>query len=91
MIEGYILWNAAAFFCVMFDKQRARHGRRRVRERTFFLWALCLGAAGILIGMYTFRHKTRNRSFYWGIPGLLVLNGICIYWLLTWVNVLGGR
>lgn len=82
MFFAYSLWNLAAAFLVYLDKRRARRGQWRISERTFFLWALCFGAAGVLVGMYAFRHKTRHASFVFGIPLLLLLNAACYQFLL---------
>lgn len=80
----FILWNLAGFFLVMVDKRRAGRGEWRIRERTFFLWALFLGATGILIGMQAFRHKTRHGSFVLGVPLLWLVNLVCLYWVLRY-------
>lgn len=77
----YILWNFAGFIMVRLDKRRARRNEWRIRERTFFLWALVFGAVGILLGMYVFRHKTRHRSFVIGMPIICILNLVCGYLL----------
>ena len=39
------------------------------------LWALTLvgGAAGMLVGMGVFRHKTRHAAFAWGVPAALLV------------------
>ena len=39
----------------------------------FFLIALLGGAAGGILGMYAFRHKTRHWYFKWGLPAILLL------------------
>jgi uncharacterized membrane protein YsdA (DUF1294 family) len=77
----YTLWNLAGFIIVILDKQRARRNKWRIRERTFFLWALAFGAVGILLGMYVFHHKTRHWSFVIGMPLLCLVNFICGYFL----------
>lgn len=77
----YIIWNFAGFIMVMLDKRRARRHEWRIREQTFFIWALAFGAAGILLGMHVFRHKTRRRSFAMGMPMICLLNFICSYLL----------
>lgn len=78
----YILWNIVGFIMMMMDKRRAGQGRWRIRERTFFLCASAFGAAGILLGMYVFRHKTRHWSFVVGVPVLCLLNlgGVYLLW-----------
>lgn len=69
-----ILINAAGFLLMFVDKQKARRGRWRISERTL-LWVAAMGGSlGSLCGMYTFRHKTRHRAFFLGIPLLLLLH-----------------
>lgn len=77
----YVFWNLAGFMLVMLDKRRARRNEWRISERIFFLWALFFGAAGILIGMHVFRHKTRHWSFVIGMPIICILNIVCGYFL----------
>lgn len=77
----YILWNVVAFLLVMVDKRRARRNEWRIREQTFFFWAVFFGAAGILLGMQVFHHKTRHWSFTVGMPLLFVFNIVCSYLL----------
>ncbi len=54
------------------DKRRAVRGLWRIRERTMFAVAAAGGSAGILAGMYLFRHKTMHRKFTVGIPLILI-------------------
>ena len=74
MLLLYLAWNFAAFCLVGSDKRRAQSNRWRVRERTFFGMGLFFGAAGVLAGMYLYRHKTRHMTFVIGMPLLLILN-----------------
>ena len=73
--------NLVGFSMIMLDKRRARRDEWRIRERTFFLWALAFGATGILLGMYVFRHKTRHWSFIVGMPIICIFNLVCGYLL----------
>lgn len=75
----YGSWNLVAFLMVWLDKHFARKGARRIRESTFFWIALLFGAAGILLGMYVYRHKTLHRNFVIGIPMMLLLNLVSMY------------
>ena len=73
----YFLWyllliNAAAFVLMLVDKHRARKNRWRIPERTLILSAALGGSIGALLGMYTFRHKTKHLKFTLGIPAILI-------------------
>ena len=55
------------------DKRFAKTAHRRVPEKRLFLLALFGGAAGGLLGMYAFRHKTRHWYFVVGFWVLAVI------------------
>ena len=64
------------------DKKAAVHGRWRTPEAT--LLGLCLigGAAGGLIAMHVFHHKTRKMAFAVGVPVMLVVHVVLVVlWL----------
>ncbi len=67
-----LLVNAAGFLLMLLDKQKARKKKWRIPERTLFLAAALGGSIGCLIGMYTFRHKTKHKRFTIGIPLILI-------------------
>lgn len=73
---GYWFLGACAleFFLMGYDKRQARRGGRRVAELTLLSLALLGGAAGGVMGMYAFRHKTRRWYFRWGLPAMLALH-----------------
>ena len=73
--------NVIAFAVYGADKRRARKNRRRVPEKTLFLLAAIGGSVGALLGMYTFRHKTRHWYFVWGIPAILLVQIALVVWL----------
>lgn len=71
-------------FCLFgLDKWKAQKGMWRIPEKTFLLLGAFMGAAGILLGMKLFRHKTRHSLFTFGMPLLLVLNMLCYYLILN--------
>ncbi|MEG2000732.1 MAG: DUF1294 domain-containing protein [Evtepia sp.] len=63
--------NFLAFFLMAYDKSQARKGRWRIAEKTLFLTAAIGGSVGAIAGMKIFRHKTRHRSFQYGMPIIL--------------------
>ena len=90
MMKWALLWMLAlslADFALMgVDKRRAKRGAWRVKERTFFLLALLGGSPGALLGMWTFRHKTRHWYFKFGLPAILsaqIALGLWLAWRLT--------
>ena len=67
-----LLINAAAFLLMLADKVKARKNRWRIPERTLIGSAVLGGSIGALLGMYTFRHKTRHLKFTLGVPAILI-------------------
>ncbi|WP_281347101.1 DUF1294 domain-containing protein [Virgibacillus doumboii] len=69
--------NIIAFILMAVDKHKAKKQKFRIRERTLWVVAVLGGAVGAVIGMKQFRHKTKHRSFVWGMP-LLVITQIIL-------------
>ena len=65
--------NVIAFALMGFDKQRAKRKLWRIPEKTLFLSAILGGSIGAILGMYTFRHKTKHPKFTIGVPVILAL------------------
>ena len=75
-----LLINALGFLLMCIDKWKARHNRWRIPEATLMGVAALGGSIGSLLGMYTFRHKTKHLKFTLGIPVILVLQiALAIY------------
>ena len=83
MLGLYLLMVNLAGFCLMgMDKRRAKKNAWRIPEKTLFLPAVLGGAAGALLGMKVFHHKTRHWYFKLGMPALLILQLILAGWLI---------
>ena len=79
-----LLINALGLLLMLIDKEKARRHRWRISEATLFTVALLGGSAGVLLGMYAFRHKTKHRRFIIGVPVILLAQlGLAGYLLLT--------
>ena len=78
-----ILINAAAFVLMLADKLKAKRGAWRIPEKVLIISALLGGSIGALMGMYTFRHKTKHIKFTVGIPVILVVQSILAIWLIA--------
>ncbi|WP_233881020.1 DUF1294 domain-containing protein [Virgibacillus halodenitrificans] len=73
--------NVFTYILMGLDKQKAIKKKYRIPERTFWLLSLLGGALGVLLGMKSFRHKTKHKSFQYGIPILLVANIISVIYI----------
>jgi len=75
--------NIIGFLLMGIDKLKAKKRAFRIPEATLFLVAIIGGSVGSLIGMYTFRHKTRHRAFVIGMPVILgiqlILAGVIFF------------
>lgn len=68
-----------------YDKNQAINNKYRISEKNLFIIAILLGGIGIYIGMYTFRHKTKHVKFTFGIPIVIIINIITIYYIISHV------
>lgn len=74
-----IIINLIAFLAMYLDKRKSRYGKWRIPEQSLFILALIGGSVGAIIGMYTFRHKTKKYRFSIGFPVILVLQIVLIF------------
>ena len=74
--------NAAGFILMLVDKIKAKKNIWRIREVTLFLVAALGGSIGSLLGMYTFRHKTKHIQFTLGLPLILTVQIIAVIFIV---------
>lgn len=77
-----IIINAAAFLLMLTDKKKAMKHAFRIPEATLLGVAVIGGSLGAVLGMRIFRHKTRKLKFTLGLPLLLAVHMILLYFLL---------
>ena len=73
--------NALGFGIMLFDKYASKNKMRRIPEATLMGIAVLGGSLGCLCGMYTVRHKTRHIKFTVGIPVILAVQLLLLYYL----------
>lgn len=73
LIFYLLIVNAIGLILMLVDKIKAKKNLRRIPEATLFLVAAIGGSVGSLLGMYTFRHKTKHIKFILGMPLILAL------------------
>lgn len=73
------VWNIIVFCAYAYDKHNARHGGRRVSERTLITMTILFGGIGAVCGMYIFHNKTRHLRFnFIGITSFFVTILLCL-------------
>jgi len=79
VILGYLFTvNLLGFFIMLIDKQRAIHKEWRIPEKTLIGISVLGGAIGMLLGMSSFRHKTKHKKFTIGVPFILIIQFIIL-------------
>ena len=87
MMENMILLyvavvNVVGFAMMGIDKSRAKRQAWRIPEKTLFMCAIFGGSFGMIVGMNTFRHKTKHWYFKYGLPAILVVQMVLAGYLL---------
>ena len=78
----YIVFTNILLFTLMaIDKQKAKLRQWRISEKTLFILALIGGSIGGILGMYTFRHKTKHLKFTLGFPAIVLFQiiAVCLF------------
>ena len=65
------------------DKMNARANRQRVRIVTLLGLAFIGGSVGALIGMYGFHHKTKKAYFTVGVPLILLMQVVVLFYVMN--------
>ena len=77
-----LIINLIGFLAMGIDKRRAKKNKWRISEPSLFVIAILGGSIGSIIGMYTFRHKTKKKRFTIGFWAILIIE-IVLYFLFT--------
>lgn len=82
-IAVLLLWNVVVMAIYGLDKRRAQTKKWRIPEKTLLLCAFLGGGIGALLGMLTFRHKTKHLKF------TILLPIACLLTIILMVALLG--
>lgn len=83
LLSYFAAVNLIGFALMGIDKYKAKKRAFRIPEATLFIIAVIGGSIGSILGMYTFRHKTRHRSFVYGMHFILLVQIALIVALLN--------
>lgn len=80
---GYIaITNGIAFFAFGWDKQQAKKAKWRTPENRLIMLALAGGSIGAYLGMKIWKHKTLHKKFKYGLPLIILLQTLVLWWLV---------
>jgi uncharacterized membrane protein YsdA (DUF1294 family) len=74
--------NVLTFLIYGVDKWKAQRDKWRIPEDTLIWLAVAGGSVGALLGMNLFRHKTKHRKFFLGIPAILLVQLGLLYFFI---------
>ncbi|NFG25343.1 DUF1294 domain-containing protein [Clostridium botulinum] len=84
----YLLFiNFIGFSIMLVDKKRAIHKEWRVPEKTLIGISIIGGSIGMILGMFTFRHKTKHLKFLLGIPVIIIIQFYIVIYLCNYVKI----
>ena len=78
-----VIINFVSFAAFAVDKINACDGRSRIRIITLLGIAFAGGSIGAILGMYIFRHKTRVDYFTVGVPLIMIMQAVVIFYLMN--------
>ena len=80
MIKFFLFYlliiNLTGFLIMFIDKSRAIHKEWRIPEKTLIGISIIGGSVGMLLGMSTFKHKTKHKKFTIGVPFIFIVQVI---------------
>lgn len=74
--------NIIGFFAMGIDKAKAKMKAWRIPEKTLLGFAVAGGGIGVLLGMQTFRHKTKHWYFKYGVPVILIVEIVIMLYFM---------
>lgn len=78
-----LIINIIAIVTIYIDKQRAINHKWRIKEATLINISILGGSIGMLIGMNSFRHKTKHKLFTVGVPAILIIQVLIITFIMS--------
>ena len=83
VIAYVLVVSLISVIITVFDKKIAGTGKRRIPEATLLLWSALGGSVAMYLTMHAIRHKTQHKKFMIGIPLIMVLQAVAIYFVCT--------
>ena len=83
VIVYMVIISILSIIITIYDKKIAGSGARRIPEKTLLTFSAIGGSVAMLLTMFAIRHKTQHKKFMIGIPVIMILQAIIIYFICT--------
>ena len=79
-LQYLVVINVVTFFTYGLDKWKDKRSRWRIREAALLTLAVLGGSIGAWLGMKVWHHKTQHKKFKVGIPIIIIVQAIIIWY-----------
>lgn len=79
----FLLINLLSFILMYVDKKELYYINGELVKNLFFILCILGGSLGEILGIYTFRHKTKHLKFTLGFPLILIIQLLIFLYLKT--------
>lgn len=80
VLQYLVIINVATFLTYGLDKWKAKRSKWRIREAALLMLAVLGGSIGAWLGMIVWHHKTQHKKFKYGIPAIIFVQAIIIWY-----------
>ena len=80
VLQYLVIINMATFLTYGLDKRKAKRSKWRIREAALLMLAVLGGSIGAWLGMKVWHHKTQHKKFKYGIPAIILVQAIIIWY-----------
>ena len=81
-----LIINVSAFILFWIDKSNMKKRKQPVSSARLILLAVLGGSVGTLLGMFVFRHKTKEKKFCYTVSIFTVL--WCAVWFFVYIRII---
>lgn len=77
----FLLINIVSIILTVGDKLKAKRGSFRIPEKVLFMFSFLGGSVGMYITMRAIRHKTKHKKFMIGLPIIILVQIVFIFFI----------
>ena len=83
-----LLISVISVIVTVYDKWASKHRTdRRIRESSLLAFSIVGGSVAMLLTMLIIRHKTKHPKFMIGIPVIIILQALCVWFVIDRLHI----